>query len=183
MSKPFVLWFTGLSGSGKTTLAKKMHTFLVSHGYQAVVIDGDEVRATISKDLGFTPEDIVENHRRILELCKTYLARDINVLVATISPHERVRKEARKQLPNFIEVFCDAPLAVCAARDVKGHYANVKSGNLKQFIGIDTTYEVPKNPDLVLKTNEEASGQSLQKIVVALAHRGIIISSFVAKNN
>lgn len=159
------VWFTGLSGSGKTTLARRLKRALSRRGHTAVILDGDEIRKTISKDLGFSKKDIAENHRRILELCKKHARAGTIVIVATISPHRAVRARARAQLPRFVEVYCNASLDTVRARDVKGHYKNVASGALRQFIGVHTPYEAPKDPELTLATHAEPPTISLKKIL------------------
>jgi len=171
---PFVVWLTGLSGSGKTTLAKKLHISLHRKGLPSVIIDGDEVRRTISRDLGFSKKDIQENHRRVRSLVKAHLAEGRITIVSIISPHTRVRAAARKEFKNFVEIFCDCPISVCAQRDPKGHYRNVKKGATENFIGIHSIYERPEHPELVLHTNRETPAQSLRKIEDMLKGKSLI---------
>ncbi|MCR4328841.1 MAG: adenylyl-sulfate kinase [Patescibacteria group bacterium] len=168
---PFVVWLTGLSGSGKTTLAKKLYTFLQRKRIPSVIVDGDEVRKTISQDLGFSKRDIGKNHRRVRSLVTSHLTKGKNVIVSIISPSARVRATARKKFPRFVEIFCDCPVSVCMRRDPKGHYRNVKNGTMKNFIGIHSIYEKPKNPELILHTNRENPMQSLKKIKEILKKR------------
>lgn len=163
--RPFVLWFTGLSGSGKSTIANLILPLLQKHGLDIVIVDGDEVRATISKDLGFTREDINENHRRIRKLCQEYLAAGRSVIVSTVSPHREVREMARRELHNFIEVHCDSSFEVCRERDVKGWYKKAETNKLTNLIGKDVIYETPVAPEIRLETSTESSTESATKVI------------------
>jgi adenylyl-sulfate kinase len=167
--KPFTLWFTGLSGSGKTTLAKIVKQKLVKLSLKSEIIDGDEIRKTISKDLGFSKKDIAENHRRILSVCGEHLAAGKNILVATISPHQTVREKARKKLNNFIEIYCACPFELCAKRDPKGLYKKVAKGEIKNFIGKKIEYEEPNSPEIIVYTHKESKKDSTKKILGFLA--------------
>jgi len=159
--RPAVIWFTGLSGSGKSTIANVLEKLLHARGRHTYLLDGDNVRHGLCRDLGFTDEDRVENIRRVAEVAKLMADAGLIVLVAFISPFVAERRMARELIGNcdFVEVFVDTPFEECARRDPKGLYAKAKAGLLQNFTGIDSTYEVPDNPDLhfltVDKTPEE----------------------------
>ncbi|MDE2410547.1 MAG: sulfate adenylyltransferase subunit CysN [Sphingomonadales bacterium] len=165
--KPAVLWFTGLSGSGKSTIAnlveKKLHAF----GHHTFLLDGDNVRHGLNKDLGFTEADRIENIRRVGEVAKLMTDAGLIVLTAFISPFRAERDMVRSMLPQgeFVEVFVDTPLEVAEARDVKGLYRKARAGELKNFTGIDSPYEVPHMPELRIDTTREASEAAAERIV------------------
>ncbi|WP_319784337.1 sulfate adenylyltransferase subunit CysN [Oceanisphaera sp. IT1-181] len=173
---PSVLWFTGLSGAGKSTIAnlveKKLHA-LGSHTY---LLDGDNVRHGLNKDLGFTDADRVENIRRIGEVSKLMVDAGLIVLTAFISPFKAERRMAREQLAEgeFIEVFVDTPLDVAEDRDVKGLYKKARRGELKNFTGIDSAYERPEAPEIHLDTTRLSVEQAADEVIVELRKRGII---------
>lgn len=166
---PRCVWLTGLSGSGKTTIANLLEKQLHAQGRHTYVLDGDNVRHGLSRDLGFSEADRVENIRRVAEVAKLMLDAGLLVVVSFISPYRADRDLARSLFAagEFLEVFVDAPLAVCEQRDTKGLYAKARSGELKNFTGIDSPYEPPEVPDLHLKT-ESSSPQWLVDQVVAL---------------
>lgn len=152
--KPAVLWFTGLSGSGKSTIANLVEKRLHALGMHTYILDGDNVRHGLNRDLGFTDEDRVENIRRVAEVAKLMADAGLIVLVSFISPFRSERQTARELMPNgeFVEVFVDTPLEVCAARDPKGLYAKARRGELRNFTGIDSPYEAPETPEIHLQT-------------------------------
>jgi len=152
--KPAVLWFTGLSGSGKSTIANLVERSLHAQGRHTYILDGDNVRHGLNRDLGFTDADRVENIRRVAETAKLFVDAGLIVLVSFISPFRSERRMARELLGpgEFIEVFVDTPLEVCIQRDVKGLYAKAKAGEIKNFTGIDSPYERPEMPELTLTT-------------------------------
>lgn len=152
--KPAVLWFTGLSGSGKSTIANLVERQLHAEGRHTYILDGDNVRHGLNRDLGFTDADRVENIRRVAEAAKLFVEAGLIVLVSFISPFKSERRMARELLApgEFIEVFVDTPLEICMQRDVKGLYAKAKAGKIKNFTGIDSPYERPQNPELTLTT-------------------------------
>ena len=152
--RPACIWFTGLSGSGKTTLASLLEQRLHGEGKHTYLLDGDNVRHGLNRDLGFTGEDRAENIRRVAEVAKLMVDAGLIVLVSFISPFERERSLARALFADdeFVEVFIDTPFAECERRDVKGLYAKARSGMVKNFTGIDSPYQRPLAPELVVKT-------------------------------
>ena len=165
--KPMVLWFTGLSGSGKSTIANAVETRLHAMGRHTFLLDGDNVRHGLNKDLGFTDADRVENIRRIGEVAKLMTDAGLIVLTAFISPFRAERDMARRIMAagEFVEIFIDTPLAVAEQRDVKGLYKKARAGELKNFTGIDSPYEPPENPELTINTTELSAEEAAEKIV------------------
>ncbi|MDC7791674.1 adenylyl-sulfate kinase [Campylobacter coli] len=148
--KPRVLWFTGLSGSGKSTLANAVEKKLFEQGFHTYLLDGDNVRHGLNGDLGFDEASRVENIRRIGELCKLFIDAGVIVLCAFISPFEKDRKLVKDLLEEdeYIEIFVDTSLEVCEKRDLKGLYKKARQGKIKNFTGIDSPYERPKDPHI-----------------------------------
>jgi adenylylsulfate kinase len=148
------VWFTGLSGSGKSTLAFAVEEALVARGVAAYVLDGDNIRFGLNRDLGFSPEDRTENIRRIGEVCRLFHDAGLVVLTAFVSPYVVDRDTVRGLHPDgaFVEVFVDTPLEICEARDVKGLYAKARAGEIPEFTGISAPYEPPVDPELRLDT-------------------------------
>jgi len=165
--KPFVLWFTGLSGSGKSTIANEVEKRLHIMNRHTFLLDGDNVRHGLNRDLGFTDVDRVENIRRIGEVSKLMTDAGLIVLTAFISPFRAERQMARAILPEgeFIEVFVDTPLGIAEQRDVKGLYKKARAGDLKNFTGIDSPYEAPRNAEIRIDTTEMSAKQAAQHIV------------------
>lgn len=155
--KPCCVWFTGLSGSGKTTIANLLEKTLYAKGRHTYILDGDNVRHGLNKDLGFTEADRVENIRRVAEVAHLMVDAGLIVLVAFISPFRAERQMARELFApgEFMEVFVDTPLKECERRDSKGLYAKARRGELKNFTGIDSNYECSELPELHLKFNNE----------------------------
>jgi bifunctional enzyme CysN/CysC len=174
--KPCVLWFTGLSGAGKSTIANLVEKQLHAHGRQTYLLDGDNVRHGLNKDLGFTDEDRVENIRRVAEVARLMVDAGLIVMVSFISPFRSERRMARSlvEAGEFIEVFVDTPLAQAEARDVKGLYKKARRGELKNFTGIDSPYEAPENPELHLDTVRLTPEAAALRVIEHLRETGII---------
>ncbi len=165
--RPVVLWMTGLSGSGKSTIANALEKRLAEMNKHTILLDGDNVRQRLNKDLGFTDEDRVENMRRVGEVSRLMTDAGLIVIAAFISPFQLERNMVRQMIEKdeFFEVFIDAPLSVVEKRDVKGLYAKARSGKLKNFTGIDSAYEIPKNPDIHIKSSEISIEEAVDKII------------------
>ncbi len=165
--EPKLIWFTGLSGSGKSTLATGLEHYLFEAGFKVYLLDGDNIRKGINQDLGFSSADRTENIRRIGEVSKLMLDAGLIILSAFISPFHADRDTVRQIVgkDRFTEIFIDCPLEVCEQRDAKGLYEKARKGLIPDFTGIDSPYEIPENPDLVIHTNNEAIGESLAKII------------------
>ena len=174
--RPGVLWFTGLSGSGKSTIANRVETRLHALGKHTYLLDGDNVRHGLNKDLGFTEADRVENIRRIAEVARLMADAGLIVITAFISPFRAERRMARGLLPEgeFIEVFVDTPLAVAEERDVKGLYKKARRGELKNFTGIDSPYETPEAPEMRLDTVMLEPDAAADSVVAELRRRGML---------
>ncbi len=174
--KPVVLWFTGLSGAGKSTVANLVEQKLYAAGCHSYLLDGDNVRHGLNRDLGFTDADRVENIRRVAEVAKLMTDAGLIVLTAFISPFRAEREQARMLVgqENFFEIFIDTPLSVAEQRDVKGLYQKARSGELKNFTGIDSPYEPPENPALHLETASEDPRHSADQVIRYLQQRGVI---------
>ncbi|KEF31650.1 Adenylylsulfate kinase [Marinobacter nitratireducens] len=174
--KPCLLWFTGLSGSGKSTIANALDVALHERGYHTFLLDGDNVRHGLCKDLGFSDADREENIRRVGEVCKLFADAGIIVMSAFISPFTSDRRMVRKLFPagEFIEVFMDTPLETCESRDPKGLYQKARSGEIKHFTGIDSPYEVPSHPELRLDTSTMTVDECVDSLIGYLLDRGLI---------
>lgn len=174
--KPAVLWFTGLSGAGKSTIANLVEKKLFEHGQHTYLMDGDNVRHGLNRDLGFTDADRVENVRRVAETAKLMVDAGLIVMSAFISPFRSERQLARDLLEDgeFVEIFVDAPLDVLEARDPKGLYKKARRGELSNFTGIDSSYETPEAPDIHLKTAEISVEDAANRVIAVLRERGMI---------
>lgn len=171
--RPCLLWFTGLSGSGKSTIANALDVALHKRGYHTFLLDGDNVRHGLNKDLGFSNEDRVENIRRIGEVSKLFADAGLIVMSAFISPFASDRRLVRNLFPagEFIEVFMNTPLAVCEDRDPKGLYVKARAGQIKQFTGVDSPYEQPVNPEVSLDTSATSVDACVESLLnYLLAH-------------
>ena len=174
--KSAVIWFTGLSGSGKSTLAHAIEAYLYELDISTYVLDGDNVRHGLCSDLGFTDADRVENIRRIGEVAKLLTDAGVLTLTAFISPFKSDRTEVRSRFAqhDFIEVYCQCPVEVCEERDVKGLYKKARSGEIKNFTGISSAYEVPEYPDLVIDTQALSLDDSVQVVLNLLRDKNLI---------
>ncbi len=163
----FVIWFTGLSGSGKSTIANKLEETLYENHFQTYTLDGDNIRGGINKGLSFTAEDRQENLRRIGEIAKIFVDSGIVTIASFVSPLEIDRKLVRDIVgkEDFIEIFVDTSLEECERRDIKGLYKRARAGEIKNFTGIDSPYENPLNPDIIIKTEFETEAAAVQKII------------------
>lgn len=169
--RPRLIWFTGLSGSGKSTLAVQLEAELHALGFKTYLLDGDNIRTGLNKDLTFTDEGRIENIRRIGEVSKLMLDAGIIVLSAFISPFEADRQQVKNIVgaDNYLEVYVNTPIEVCEQRDVKGLYKKARAGEVKNFTGIDSPYEEPRHPDVTILTHTmsvEESVSELMKVVV-----------------
>lgn len=165
--KAYLLWFTGLSGSGKSTLANLVEIALHKQGLSTYILDGDNIRKGINKDLSFAPEDRTENIRRIAEISNLMLDAGVITLAAFVSPYIKDRQEVRQIVgtDNFIEIFVNTSLEECERRDVKGLYKKARSGEIKNMTGISAPYEVPLNPDLEVITDGHSIEESIEIII------------------
>lgn len=176
--KPCILWFTGFSGSGKSTVAGALEQRLYGLGHHTYLLDGDNVRHGLNKDLGFSDEDRVENIRRIGEMSKLFADAGLLVLSAFISPFRADRQMVRELVEEgeFIEVFMDTPLEVCERRDPKGLYKKARRGEIRNFTGIDSAYERPDAPEVILNTAEQSVEEAVNCIIDYLETHQIIKS-------
>lgn len=174
--KPCVLWFTGLSGSGKSTIADLIEKQLHALGHHTHILDGDNVRHGLNRDLGFTDADRVENIRRISEVSKLFVEAGLIVLVSFIAPFRGERRMARELMDDgeFLEIFIDTPLEICEARDPKGLYKRARAGEIANFTGIDSPYEAPLDPELHIKTVDLSGEEAAERIIQSLKDRGFI---------
>ena len=170
----FILWFTGLSGSGKSTLAHRVEEILFERGCRTYVFDGDNVRHGLCADLGFSAQDRAENIRRIGEMGKLFVDAGCIALTAFISPFKADRDKIRALLApgDFIEIYCQAPLAVCEQRDVKGLYQKARRGEIAEFTGISSPYEAPEHPEIVTLTGERDVEDCAAQIIEYLERTG-----------
>lgn len=171
--RPSVIWFTGLSGSGKSTLAVQLEAALFDQGFKTYLLDGDNLRTGLCKDLGFSDSDRVENIRRIGEVSKLMLDAGLVVLSAFISPFASDREQVRNIVgaTNFIEVFVDTPLEICEQRDVKGLYKKARAGEIQNFTGITSPYERPVNPDVTIQTQLLTVSEAIDKLLTSVIPR------------
>lgn len=172
--KGFVLWFTGLSGSGKSTVANAVFKKLKGRGTHVERLDGDIVRKSLTKDLGFSKEDRDENIKRVGFVASSLSHNGVVVLASFISPYKEQRDNLRSTTENFIEVFCSAPLSVCEERDVKGLYKKARSGEIKDFTGVSAPYETPESPEITIDTSQQSTGQSASQVLAYLKSNNLI---------
>jgi bifunctional enzyme CysN/CysC len=173
--RPAVLWFTGLPGAGKSTIANLVEANLNARGIHSILLDGDNIRHGLNKNLGFTETDRVENIRRVGEVARLMTEAGLIVLCSFISPFRAERQMVRERLAEgeFIEIFVDAPLAECIARDPKGLYRRALAGEIKNFTGVDQPYEAPETPDMRLLTERGFASDLADQVISELERRGI----------
>jgi adenylylsulfate kinase len=171
-----VLWFTGLSGSGKSTIGHRVERMLIERGAFAYVLDGDNVRHGLNSDLGFAPEDRVENIRRIGEVSRLFSDAGALVVSAFISPYRKDRDRIRGLMPEgeFVEVFVDTPLEICEARDPKGLYKKARAGEISNFTGLDAPYEAPQHPEVHLQTANLSVDEAAEQVIRYLEDQKIL---------
>jgi len=172
--KGFTLWFTGLSGSGKTVVAKLIEQELHSRNLKVERLDGDIVRQSLTRDLGFSKEDRDKNIERVTFVAKLLTRNGVAVLCSFISPYRERRAKSRREIGEFIEVFVECPVEECARRDVKGLYAKAFAGEIENFTGVSDPYEEPENPEIVCHTVQETPEESMVKVIAYLEERGYI---------
>ncbi|MBC8210520.1 MAG: adenylyl-sulfate kinase [Gammaproteobacteria bacterium] len=178
--KPLVIWFTGLSASGKSTIAGALEQILTHQGYHTYLLDGDNVRHGLCKDLGFSDADRKENIRRVGEVAKLAADAGLIVLAAFISPFKADRQIVREILPEdeFIEVFVDASLEVCQQRDPKGLYEKALRGEIKKFTGIDSPYEAPQDPEIHIHADRDSVAEAVNQLLAYLDSSGALKSGY-----
>ncbi len=170
----FVVWMTGLSGAGKTTIALELEKVLRQRGVKVERLDGDIVRESLTRDLGFTKEDRDKNIERVTFVAKLLSRNEVGCICSFISPYQEVRDQVRANTTNFLEVFIDAPLEVVIERDVKGLYKKAMAGEIPNFTGISDPFESPKNPDIHIRTDQQTPDESAQLILKVLEERKLI---------
>ncbi|WP_196157421.1 adenylyl-sulfate kinase [Reinekea sp. G2M2-21] len=176
--RPCVLWFTGLSGAGKSTLANEVEQCLFRFGHHSFLLDGDNIRHGLNRDLGFSDGDRAENIRRVGEVAKLMTDAGLIVLSAFISPFHKERESVRQMFAEgeFIEVYVDAPLETCERRDPKGLYRRARAGEIRNFTGVDSVYEPPLHPEIHLRTHLHSASQCAERIVQQLKLHGYLRS-------
>ncbi|WP_252989770.1 adenylyl-sulfate kinase [Brevibacillus panacihumi] len=175
-ARSYVLWFTGLSGAGKSTLANEMHAMYQARGLNSYVLDGDRLRSSLNRDLGYTPNDRAENIRRAGEVAKILTEAGVIVMAAFISPYKRDREMIRQMFAagTFIEVYVQCPLQICEARDPKGLYKLARAGTISDFTGISSEYEAPEHPEVVVTADHMSIPASVDHIVAYLKQRRLL---------
>jgi adenylyl-sulfate kinase len=176
--KGFTLWFTGLPCSGKSAVADRVAEILKEHNLGVERLDGDIVRKSLCRDLGFSKEDRNENIRRVTFVAKLLTRNGVAVLTSFISPYREIRNEARREIGDFIEVYTKCPIEVCMGRDVKGMYQKALKGEIKEFTGVSDPYEEPLDPELVLETDKESLDESAKRVIDFLKRTGYLDHSF-----
>jgi adenylyl-sulfate kinase len=172
--KGVTLWFTGLPCSGKSAVADRVAEILKEGGHRVERLDGDIVRKSLTRDLGFSRADRDENIRRVTFVAKLLTRNGVFVLTSFISPYRDIRAEARAEIGDFLEVYAKCPLEVCIARDVKGLYKKAMAGQIKEFTGVSDPYEEPENPEILLETDKENLEESADKVLQSLKARGFL---------
>lgn len=170
----FVVWMTGLSGAGKTTIALILVEALQKRGLKVERLDGDVVRQSLTRDLGFSKEDRDKNIERVTFVAKLLSRNGVATICSFISPYQAVRDQVRAETTNFLEVFVDAPLEVVIDRDVKGLYKQAMAGEIENFTGISDPFEAPENPDIHIRTDQQTATESAQEIIRYLEAEGLV---------
>ena len=168
------VWFTGLACSGKTTLAKRVRDILNIRGIAVVILDSDDLRNTVSRDVGYTMADREHHMKLVSNICSLLTMQGIVNIAAVISPTEKSRREARKQIGKCIEVYTKCSLSTCRKRDVKGHYRKFDEGKLNNFVGLDLPYEEPGSPDVTVETDKHSIDSCSNAIIHAMEEKNII---------
>lgn len=168
----FVLWFTGLSGAGKTTIAEGLAAGLRARGLRVDVLDGDDLRQGLCRDLGYTPAERERHAERVAFVAERLSRHGVIVIVSLIAPYRSLRRRAREVIPRFVEVYVKCPLEVCAARDVKGLYRKAMRGEISCFTGVSDPYEEPDGPEITVETDREPPSASVRAIFRWLRDRG-----------
>jgi len=169
-----VIWLTGIPGSGKTTLALELQKFYQQKNLPLEILDGDEIRKTLSKDLGFSPEDRKEHNRRVIFVAQILVKNGVTTIVPLISPYRETRANARKEIPNFVEIWVKASVDECKKRDPKGLYKKALAGEIKNLTGLQAPYEEPENAELVLDTEKHSVEESTDLITSTLKKLGYL---------
>ncbi len=173
MNSP-VIWLTGIPGSGKTTIGLELQKFYEKKGLLIEILDGDEIRKTLSKDLGLSPEDRKEHNRRVIFVAQILAKNGITTIVPLISPYRETRAFARKEIPNFIEVWIKASVDECIKRDPKGLYKKALAGEIKNLTGLQAPYEEPENPELIIDTEKHSVDESIEMIISTVKKQGYL---------
>lgn len=173
MTSP-VIWITGIPASGKSTLANLLKKYYQERNIPVDILDGDELRTTLSKDLGFSPEDRKEHNRRVIIVAKLLSRNGITTIVPLISPYQETRELARKEIPNFVEVYTKASVEECIKRDPKGLYKKARDGEIKNLTGLQSPYEEPKNPEIILDTEKHSKEECLKIVLSKMRDLGYV---------
>jgi adenylylsulfate kinase len=169
-----VIWLTGIPGSGKTTIALELQKYFENKGMPVDILDGDEIRKTLSKDLGLSPEDRKEHNRRVIFVAQILSKNGVTTIVPLISPYRETRAFARSEIPNFVEVWVKASVEECAKRDPKGLYKKAKAGEIKNLTGLQAPYEEPQNPEIVIDTEKYTVEESIDLIISTVKKLGYL---------
>ena len=169
-----VIWLTGIPGSGKTTLALELQKFYENKGIPIEILDGDEIRKTLSKDLGLSPEDRKEHNRRVIFVAKILTKNGVTTIVPLISPYRETRANARKEIPDFIEIWVKTSVDECIKRDPKGLYKKALAGEIKNLTGLQSPYEEPQNAELILDTEKHSVEESIELITSTVKKLGYL---------
>jgi len=169
-----VIWLTGIPGSGKTTLALELEKYYQKNSLPVEILDGDEIRKTLSKDLGFSPEDRKEHNRRVIFVAQILSKNGVTTIIPLISPYRETRDFARKEIPNFVEVWVKTSVDECIKRDPKGLYKKALAGEIKNLTGLQAPYEEPQNAELVLDTEKQNVEESVEIILSTVKKLGYL---------